>query len=251
MKARLLLGLLAVLALVGAFGAGSAYATGCYTDFNTAAACWMKNNGIAAAYSNGSYKPGTYLTRGDAATYLYRANRVPPPVGAFHISQSLTGLAANAATPYSFVSTYADAVAMKTSTPGSYSYLFYLTVPTSVYGRATRMHGVKICYEAASPGPTLSSVDVVVVNTSATGTRTEINRVRDATMRTDHACREYLFATPSVMAATHQAQVMFVAGFTDANQALRIHAVTALLLPTTSPAILSGADAAMDGDFAP
>lgn len=244
-------GLLCVALLVAVFGAGSAYAAGCFTDFNTAAACWMKNNGIATAYSGGSYKPNNYLTRGDAANFLFKANKVPPPAGDFHVAQSLTAIMPNGNFANASVGYWTDAVGLSASAAGSDSYQIHLTVPTSVYGRATRLKGVKICYDARWVGSSLNKVEVRIYNALADGTYTQVNYLVDATARTDATCRPYMFTTPSLMAATHQAHVVFNASFTGAGQYIKIRTITAILAPSATPAILVGTDAALNGDLAP
>lgn len=244
MQRKVILAALAVVLGAALFGAGRAYAASCYTDFNSVVACWMKANGIAAPYANGSYKPASYLTRGDAAAFLYKANRVPPPAGDFYLVQPLSALTVNAYSPLASISHYANAVSMDSSAAATMSYEFYLTFPTSVYGRATRFKGVQLCYDAQSyAGVSLTGVDLELFNMNALGAQTIVNELIDFTVRTDATCRRYLFTTPSLTSASNWAAVTLSANFSSTSQHLLLLSVSAILAPTTQAAVLNAADA--------
>ena len=251
MQRRVLFVSLAVVLLVAVFGAGSAYAAACYTDFTSPIACWMRTNNIAAPYPDGSYRPTNYLTRGDAANFLYKANRVPPSVGDIHIVQALSGLTPDMDFLSGRVGYLPGAAVMLTSGAASNYYQFYLQYPTSVYGRATRLKGVQVCYDATGAGVSLNLVLLTLYNTSPAGSSSIVNSVQDATVRTDKACRKYLFTTPSLTSGSNHAAVYLGATFTDPSQLVLITSVAAILSPSMIPATLNAADAPADGVLPP
>ncbi len=238
---RIGFGLLSAVLLVAVFGAGGAYAAGCFTDTNTAAACWLKNNGIVAPYADGSYRPGSPLTRGDAANFLYKANKVPPSAGEIHVSQPLNGVLPNAG--YSGTVTYwTNAVILGGPGAGTYTYQVYLTVPTSLYGRATRLKGAQLCYDATDISTSLTDVRLHVWNTAAdTGSVTLVSLFDDPTVRKDATCRKYMFAAPFLLAGTHHADLYLTASLTSSSGFVKVTSVTAILGPTTLTSSLSAA----------
>ena len=250
MKRKIGFGLLSLVLLVAVFGAGSAYAIGCFTDTSTPAVCWMKYNGIVAPYADGSYRPGNALTRGDAANLLYNANRVPPAVGAIHLSQALTGLTPNGGSSGD-VAYYTSVDVVSVPGAGTYTFQYHMAVPTSLYGKATIMKGVQLCYDATFGSATLSDVTLQVWNTdAATGANTLVASVDDATVRTDAACRKYMLAVPFQMAGTNHADIYLHVTSTGAAGQVYIGAATAMVSPSTVNASISaaGLDAASAPD---
>lgn len=239
-------GVLFTLVVLLAFGTGKAYAAGCFTDTNNAAACWLKNNGIAVPYSDGSFKPTNYLRRIDAAVFLYRANLVPPRAGDFHFSQALNSITPNSNFPNGSVEYYSDLALLRASVTGTHYYQAYVTFPTSMYGRAVSLKGVQICYNASFGAASLTRVEMGLYSVdSTTGTVGLSNSVVDTTTRTDKTCRVYYLTTPAKLAGDNHITVVFAVNFTSTSSAtgkVSINSVTAILSPSLSNSTLDAMD---------
>lgn len=228
-------GIALTLALVFVFTAGKAYAAGCFTDFNTAAACWMKDNGIATPYGDGSYRPNEFLKRSDAANYLFRANKVPPRVGDFHFSQSLSSITANGNFPNGKVGYYGNSILLQSSVVGVQYYQAQLTVPTSVYGKATVLKGMRVCYRADFGGATLTRVELAHYYVDAVGTVSLGGNVVDTNSRTDKTCREYYLTTPITLAGDDHVTGIFAVNFTATDSTtgkMGINSINVILSPS-------------------
>ena len=241
--------MLVTLFIFVAFGAGKAYATGCFTDTNNVAACWLKSNGIAVPYSDGSFRPTQYLKRIDAANFIYRANNVPPRQGDFHIAQSLTTLRPNSNYDAGSVEYYTDTDLLRTSTLGTQFFQIGLTMPTSMYGRAVYLKGVQICYKANFGGASLATVNLDQFFVNSSGDLMGAASVSDPTVRTDKACRVYSLTTPSKLAGNNHAVVTFGVSFSSTNSStgqVWITAVTAILSPSLETGTLDAPDSVGD-----
>jgi hypothetical protein len=228
--------------LVGAaFAVGQAYATLCYSDTNTVAACWLKNNGIATAYGDGTFRPLNYLTRGDAAVFLIRANKVPPATGDIFFSQSLSSLVplgdynTSASVVY-----YADMDKLKATDLGFTTVKYFqigLSIPTDLYGRATSLKGIQVCYN------TNYSASIVQVSLqrwiNVAGDTSMANSVTDDTVRTDKACRVYSFPSPVKLSGSNHVVLYLAGNFPTLSAWVGVNSITAILSPTTTNGILA------------
>jgi hypothetical protein len=242
---QFLLGVLFTLFIFMAFGTGRAYAVGCFTDTNATAACWLKANGIATPYPDGGYHPNAYLTRIDAATFLYRANKVPPRQGVFHIAQDLNSLSANANFPNAYVERYANAMLLRANTAALHSYQTRLNIPTAMYGRAVYLRGMQVCYGANFGGASLTRVELQLYDVNSNGDPLLTGVASDTTIRTDKTCRLYELATPIKLAGDNQATVIFSVEFTSTTVPtgmVWITALTAILSPSLQSGVLDAPD---------
>lgn len=235
-------GVLVTLLFVLVFNAGRAYAAGCFTDYNTAAACWLKDNGIVTPYADGSYRPNEFLKRSDAANYLFRANKVPPRVGDFHFSQSLSSIGPNGNFPDGRVEYYSDAVLLRSTSTGTQYYQAYATVPTSIYGRAVVLKGVQVCYNATFGGASLTRVDMTQYYVDATtGSVMSGATIFDPIARTDKTCREYHLSTPAKLSGDNHIALSFAANFTSTTSTtgkVGIYSITVILSPSSDASAL-------------
>jgi hypothetical protein len=239
---QFLLGVIFTLFIFLALGVGKAYAAGCFTDTNATAACWLKANGIATAYSDGGFHPNEYLKRIDAATFLYRANKVPPRQGDFHISQDLSSVIPSANSGNGIVARYPDYVLLRSSANGTNYYHAYLTIPTSMYGRAVFLKGMKVCYNATSGNASLSNVGLNLYDVDSAGDTVQVTSVSDVTTRTDKTCRLYMLTTPTKLAGDYHATAIFWVDFGSIVGEVRINALTAILSPSLQPGVLDAPD---------
>jgi hypothetical protein len=246
---QFLSGMLVALFIFVAFGAGKAYAVGCFTDTNAVAACWLKSNGIAVPYSDGGFHPTQYLRRIDAANFIFLANKVPPRQGDFHIAQALSSVLPNSNYITASVEYYSDTTLLRTSTLGTQYFQTYLTMPTSMYGRAVYLKGVQICYNATFGGASLTNVGLSQFLVNSSGDVLSGASVFDATIRTDKACRVYKLTTPAKLAGDNHAVVTLGVNFSSTSEItgrVFISAVTAILSPSLQTGTLDTLDS-MDG----
>lgn len=249
---QFLLGALFMLLIFVVFGTGRAYAVGCFTDTNAAAACWLKANGIATAYPDGGFHPNEFLTRIDAANFLFRANKVPPRQGVFHILQPLDSLVSNGNFPNGRVEHYSDSISLTTTATGTNYYQMNLSIPSSMYGRAVFLKGVQFCYDATSGGASLKRVELTLFEVNSSGVVLLANNVVDTTTRTDKTCRQYMFATPSKLSGTEHAVFITSTNFTTTSTftgRIMIRSITAILAPSLQTGVLTTPD--VFGDFLP
>jgi hypothetical protein len=226
-----------------AFWAGNAYAsTGCFTDTNSNWAetyiCWLKDNSISNGYGDGTYGPNNNVTRAEMAVFLKRVADVPPSVGDSAVSQSLASIFPNTNYTSGSVGHYSDAVVLKTSAVTTNFYHFYLNVPTSLYGKAMYLKGVQLCYDATIPGASLSYVELDVWGKSGDFSAL-LSSVVDSTVRTDHGCREYDLASPFLLSASNQVDMLLLGDFSALSGMIKINSAAALLTPSTSAGSLS------------
>lgn len=238
-------GVLLTLLLVLVFNAGKAYAAGCFTDYNTVAACWLKDSGIVTAYSDGSYRPTEYLRRSDAANFLYRLNKVPPRVGDFHFSQALSSVNSNGNFPNGKVEYYSNSALLRSSVLGTQYYQAHVTLPTSMYGRAVNLKGAQICYSANYGAASLTRVELSQHSVDSAGAVTVSGNIVDTTSRTDRTCRLYSLATSSKLAGDNQVVVVFAVNFTSTDITtgkVSINSITVILSPSQQTGTLDMTD---------
>lgn len=223
------------LLLVSLFVAGSAYAsTGCFTDTNghpvEVHICWLKDNGIAKALAGGTFKPNNNVTRAQLATFLFRANNVPPKVGAIQISSGFSNWQKfHSADPISY-SNYANGTYLRSTSVGTYTMVLQPDLPVVLYGRSLKLVGVEICYGAAT-GNFMSEVRLRTTTQSA-GLASSTLSYSDGVDRTDTACRYYVISTPVVMTAEMGAEIFVDLTWTTANTDFGFGRATFVLAPT-------------------
>jgi hypothetical protein len=239
---QFLLGVLFTLFVLVVFGSGRAYASGCFTDTNTAAACWLKANGIATAYPDGGFHPNAYLTRGDAADFIYRANKVPPRQGDFHISQDLGSVTTIAGSPSEYVERFVDITYLRSTATGTLYFEAPFTIPTSMYGRAVYLKGMKVCYSAAYGNASLSYMEMALMDVDSNGFAYRVTGTADSTIRTDRTCRKYMFVTPLKLAGDNHVVAIIGVNYTATTGYVGITALTAILSPSLQPGVLGAPD---------
>jgi len=238
-------GVLITLLIVLVFNAGKAYAAGCFTDYNTAAACWLKDNGVVTPFGDGSYRPTEFLRRSDAANYLFRINKVPPRVGDFHFSQALSSIRPNGNFPNGIVEYYSSAVMLRASAVGVQYYQAHFTLPTNMYGRAVYLKGAQICYGSNFGDATIKRVELSQYYVDAIGVVGVVDKIVDTISRTDSTCRVYSLAAPSKLAGDNQVVVIFAVDFTSTGNVtgkVAINSITAILSPSQETGALDMMD---------
>ena len=230
--------ILLVFLVVAAFNVGQAYASLCFSDTHTVAICWLKNNGIAAAYADGTFRPLNYLTRGDAAVFLFRANKVPPASGDLFFTQSLSSVVPNGIhASTASVAYFSDMNQLKSSITGVNYFQISLAIPVSLYGKALSLKGVQVCYNATN-GASITQVELQRwINVAGDPA---INGIKsDITIRTDKACRQYNFAAPVTLAGSNHVALILIGNFSTTNSWIGIDSITAVLSPTTNSGSLT------------
>jgi hypothetical protein len=225
-----------VILIVAVFNVGQAYATLCFSDTNTVAVCWLKNNGIATAYGDGTFRPLNYLTRGDAAVFLMRANKVPPAAGDILFSQSLSSLVPSGIyNTTASVAYFSDMDQLKATNIDTTTVKYFqigLSIPAELYGRATSLKGIQVCYN------TNYSASLVQVSLqrwiNVAGDTTMPNSVTDNTVRTDKACRVYNFSSPVKLSGSNHVVLILAGNFPTLSAWIGVNSITAILSPTTT-----------------
>lgn len=227
------------LLLASMFLAGQAFAsTGCFTDTNghplEVHICWLKDNGIVNAFADGTYRPNNTVNRGQLATFLYRANNVPPKTGAILVSSGFSNWQKFISTDPISYSNYSNGSYLSSSSVGTYTLLLQPDLPVVLYGRSLKLIGAEICYEAKA-GNFLSEVRLRTYTHSVDLASTSL-AYSDTTNRADTACRYYVLSTPVVMTAEMGASIYVDVAWTTANTDFGFGRATFVFAPTETKA---------------
>jgi hypothetical protein len=239
-KLTLMLSAAAVVLLMTAFMAGTAYAnTGCFNDTNGHWAetfiCWMRENGLSTGYGDGGYHPDSSITRAEMAVFLKAQAEIPPSTGNIYVSASLnnwvkTGLG-NHAVDYNTYGAYLHA-------PGSGTYGFFITpdLTATLYGRQFYLHGARICYDATH-GASINYVDLIHWNGEVNPTI--YNEVDDSTPRTDAVCRTYTFPSDGSFWGGDHVSLYISISVSSSYDYVKIANTSFILVPSSIPGVLS------------
>ncbi len=237
MKHRLLIALsvLVVGLVTAAFNIGKASAaTGCFNDTNGHWAetfiCWMKDNGVSAGTGGGNYSPNNNVTRAEMAVFLSRQAEIPPSTGDVYMT-----FGPNEWRPLTI---YDGTIAYfgqwsRFSAPTAGTKVFHATpaLPSGLYGTVMYIKGVQICYNATSGGY-LNAVTIDHLITHDDFSIEYHNTFTDDTDRTDAACRQYFFPTPSSFSGNSHL-VIWLSYYRDVSGgSLFISSTTVILEPS-------------------
>ena len=227
------------LLLVSMFIAGQAFAsTGCFTDTNghplEVHICWLKDNGIVSAFADGTFRPNNNVTRAQLASFLFRANNVPPKTGAILVSSGFSNWQNFYSTDPISYSNFANGTYVKSSVANTYTLLLQPDLPVVLYGRSLKLVGAEICYQAQA-GNFLSEVRLRTYTHSTNLASTNLSFM-DANDRSDTACRYYVISTPVVMTAEMGASIYVDVTWTSANTEFGFGRTTFVFAPTETKA---------------
>jgi hypothetical protein len=231
------------------FWAGNAYAsTGCFTDTNGNWAetfiCWLKDNSISNGYGNGTFGPNNNVTRAEMAVFLKRVAEVPPSTGNIYINAGLNGWMTMPYMGNSYIDHLPGSVQLHAPGAGTYAYLITPDLPAAQYGKLMYTHSVKLCYDATHGA---SIGEVHFDHYTWTGTISVTYRtVVDTTVRTDAACREYIFPSDGSLWGADQVALTLFVNFTSASDYVVIAANTFTLVPSANAGVLSQEEASED-----
>jgi hypothetical protein len=179
------------------FQAGTVYATtNCFPDTNGHWAetfiCWLKDNGIAGGYPNGTFGPENPITRAEMAIMLQRAANLPPP-GEIRVNVGPNGWAPFGG--YGGIMNQIPLGGRQEFTVGVQNHtdavLLTPDFPSALYGRNMSVTGLEYCYRA-SPPAYISMFRAFASRETTSASASEENLlVLDDTDRTDQACRYY------------------------------------------------------------
>jgi hypothetical protein len=150
-KAFLYGALVTALAFTLVWAIPAAAATGCFLDTNGHWAeqfiCWLKNNGIATGYPDGSFHPDSSVTRGEMAVMLQKANNIPPSTGIITINSGPTDWVYQYWTlePWLHLQVLTDYLYVTSDEPGTYYFMMHPTFPSALYHRGLRVRGMQYC----------------------------------------------------------------------------------------------------------
>ena len=186
------------------FQAGTVYATtNCFPDTNGHWAetfiCWLKDNGIAGGYPNGTFGPENPITRAEMAIMLQRSANLPPP-GEIRVNVGPNGWE-HYLGDFGLISQIRSGWIQEftTSNP-TQDGAFVLTpdFPSALYGRNLSVTGVEYCYRA-SPPAYVSGISVFASRETSSAAPSDFGLLLlDTTDRTDQACR-YYNVTPTTL----------------------------------------------------
>jgi len=220
--------------LVSAFSVGQVYATtGCFTDsvgsWAESAICWMKDNGITTGVTPTTYQPEGLVTRSQMAVFMQRLANIPPSTGSIYINQGLSAIQPGgnfASTAY--VRYFSNVTELNSTAAGSNYYMLSATIPTDLYGRATYLNGVLVCYDATHSA-TLAQVQLEHEDYLGA----ILGVATDNTSRTDFACRVYYFSSATQLFATDHVVLNLLANYSSSGSSLYIRSVAFILSPST------------------
>jgi hypothetical protein len=191
--------------MISAFWVGNAYAAaGCFPDTDGHWAepfiCWMKENGIAAGYADGTYRPNNGVTRAEAAVFLNKQAEIPPSSGSYQVVVGPTGWQRNGPLTDGDLYYFTNVLRMNNTAPGIIGIQTSPTLPSMIFGRIPEITGVKICSSGtASQYIEYSVLSIFQVTDSGTF---NVATAVDTTNHQSTGCYTLTLDTPVLLAAT-------------------------------------------------
>lgn len=226
------------------FGIPRVHAGDCFTDVPNGSfwgdyLCWLQSKGISTGYPDGSYRPDSYITRGETAIMLYRALTT----GDTHINTGPSGWVVNkTSSPGAYVEMGFLFAELKASSPGTYMYSLTPSVPSGLYATKMFIKGAKVCYNATNAGAYITSIEVMQVHYHSTPPNyaTIWYDMVDPTDLTNGGCRTINFTQASSMFGSDQVTINISVTFTDPSKAVQVGSTTVILSPSFDYAVLDG-----------
>jgi len=224
------------------FQAGTVYATtNCFPDTNGHWAetfiCWLKDNGIAGGYPNGTFGPDNQVTRAEMAIMLQRVANLPPP-GEIRVNVGPNGWEFYL-TDQGLISQIRSGWIQEFTTSNTNQdgdVVLTPDFPSALYGRNLSVSGLEYCYRASPPAYISMFRAFASRETSSAWPSQESLLVLDDTDRTDQACRYYPITPTALDDAVLIVQVNFTwAQPSNSSNFISLGRVTFHLIPTNTP----------------
>jgi hypothetical protein len=222
----------------------SVQAGNCFTDvpngsFWSDYVCWLLGKGISTGYPDGSYRPDSYITRGETAILLQRALTT----GDTHINTGPSGWVVNkTSSPGAYVEVGYLFTELRAAAAGTYMYTLSPSVPSSLYNTKMFIKSAKICYNATNAGAYITAIEVlhVAYHSTPPNYATIWYDMIDPTDLTNGGCRMVNFAGASSLFGNDQVSINISVTFTDPAKAVQVGSTTVILSPSIEYAVLDG-----------
>jgi hypothetical protein len=231
---RLALVVIAAVALAG-FVVSPAFGGPGFLTKKKADKLYLKKNAAKALLSKGEAS-GLYLSKAEADGRFYSRSeadartyskgeadgRFLRPEGAIRIASGPTNWVLGPTffeEPDPKVTYFADATRLRSSAAVTAAAQMMPDLPATLYGRATKIAGAELCYDASSTAR-LASV-ILEAFTESDGISAPVlttSIVEDNTLRTDNNCRTYTASTPVALGPGDYVALVAVVNYSTASQ---------------------------------
>jgi hypothetical protein len=233
-----LIGIIATLALLAAFGLGQASAaavlasTGCFSDTNghwaETAICWAAEKGIVGGFPDGTYKPNNNVTRAQVAVMI----KNQATVGSHYFNAGPNAWEVNSSSSNAAVERYTVQAFLTRSTAGSATFQVTPTLPATLYSSTTRFTGVQFCYKTEAD----AIIDTVGIVHSkfmvGDGSNITLSSLTDSTDRTGYGCRVYSISSPNTYYPDNLISFFVTVNFPTSSAYVRVYSTTFILTAT-------------------
>lgn len=230
---------LVLLAIV--FWAGRASAsTGCFTDTNDHWAelyiCWLKDNGIASGYGNGTYGPEDYIKRGEMAKMLFKQVEIPPSSGAIVLNIGSSDWYQAGAYNDPLLIKYNYYTSFGKNSTGTQLLDTSPTLPVTLYGRNLAITGFQICYDVIEANGHVDLISMKVYNMDPSGVAAPSLKASTDLEGplTNTACVISTLASPAVLDLHTRIVIQVYTDNTVAGEVVRIGRASLTLVPTST-----------------
>lgn len=241
-----IIGILAGLLVTVSFAIGTVFAspaaaTGCFPDTNGHWAetfiCWLKDNGIAGGYPDGTYQPSNNVTRAEMAVMMQKLADVPPSQGQILVTMGQSGWSLiSSSGDATLARGYVNTTVFKPTAGDEIPVIGHPDMPLSLYGRSLAISGVEICYTAdLSADAYITLIEAYVDTQSSSASSTFVKLFRDDTDRKNKGCPYFTFTSVTLSAGSIVTVGVF--GHWDGSGSFALGRATFVLTPTTTTSV--------------
>lgn len=225
-----------IFTLVLGFSVREAYAASCFTDtgghWAEAFICWMKTNGLSSGYLDGTFRPDNTITRAEVASLFYHY----ATSGDAYFSTPLSAWVLDYDTPGLAPRNYREITRLEPGSAGTFLYQAGMVMQQSEHNQQMTIKGAELCYVANSGA--INGIELEL-----TGINGPIFYIYDAvvdnTVRSDSACRTYMFASPDLLKAQMSLTMVVSLNPSSSSSFTDILSLTAIEGYTTNAAALA------------